>query len=187
MEKITICTTARQEEFCAKFLRWASDGIFSEAARQHEESFKRNLKLLEAEKKVTVYVTTYEELHQLNGLSCPVGGREVWCNLAVPNFLAERLGLEPIGHELGLEVFGQGLHYTVLPQVENGFVICTTACIHEPCRWDNERKLLVVDPYLANAIRLQQKEYGHAQLYPTSHVARSGGRHLYLYKEKAER
>ncbi|HEY4486349.1 MAG TPA: hypothetical protein VJB70_01270 [Candidatus Paceibacterota bacterium] len=187
MNKIQIVTTGNQQEYLQNFLGRAGCGVFSEAAKSHEESFKRSLGPLVAGEKVAVYVTTYQELHQLNGLSCPVGGKEVWCNLAVPNFLAGRLGLEPIGHELGLEVFGQGLHHTALPQVENGFVICTISCNYEPSRWDDERKLLLSDPYLADAIRLEQKEYGHAQLYPTSHVARSGYRHLYLYKEMVER
>lgn len=186
MEKIIVRTTGQQQEFCAEFMRKASSGIYPEAARQQEESFKRNLKVLEVDKEVAVCVTTLRELHLLNGLSTPVGGKEEWHNLAVPNFLADRLGLEPLGHELGLEVFGQGLHYTAPLQVENGFVICTICCTHETGNWDRERKLPVVDPYHAYAIRLQQEKYGFAQLYPTSHVARSSDHNLLLYKEKKD-
>jgi len=192
MEKIQIVTTGKQQEFFQEILVPASrQPGYPEASKRlaidFEGSFKRHLKHLPAGERVTVCVTTFRELHQLNGLSFQVDderkGQTSW-NLSAPNFLAKRLGLEPLGHELGLEVFGQGLHYTVVPQTEDGFVICTINCNNKPVFWDDDQKLLLSDSYHARAIRLQQKKRGLAQLYSTSHVARSSDRFLLLYKEK---
>jgi hypothetical protein len=182
MEKIIIETTGKQAEYAKTLIVEAALDSFEEYEKTLD-SFVQ-LRTLDAGKKETILVTTVRELHMLNGLSMPFTEREVWYNLAVPNFLADRIGLEPLGHELGLEVFGQGLHHTVFPQHEYGWVICTISCNYETCRWDKTKKLSVENPFCSRAIRLEQKKSGHVNLYPTSHVARSGDRMLLLYKYK---
>lgn len=183
MEKVKMITTGKQQEYLEIFLRRSSQGLIPEAAAEQREIFRKRIRPQAAGEEIFLYVTTDLELHQLNGLSCRIGGREEDRNLAVPNYLAKRLGLEPIGHELGLEVFGQGLHYTEIPQVYGGFVICTIKCGEGLAFWDEERKVILSDPYYADAIRLQQEKHGFVQLYPTGHVARSGSRNLMLYRE----
>jgi len=185
MHKFQLITTDRQAEFLESFLDRVTNwnNCIPEAAVQIRSSFKNAVRPLPAGKEVTLYVTHFPELCQLNGLSCPVDDRG-YMNLAIPNFLAERLGLEPMGHELGLEVFGQGLHCTAIPVVEGGYAICSTRANCQPSKWSDDKKHLLYDDYRASAIRLEQKRLGHCIAYPTSHVARSEERMLLLYAKQ---
>lgn len=185
MQKFTLTTTDRQAEFLENFLDEVTDrnNCIPEAAVQIRASFGKQTRPMPTGKKITVYVTHFPELCQLNGLSCPVYDAG-YMNLAVPNFLAERLGLEPLGHELGLEVFGQGLHHTAIPLVESGWVTCSTRANCQPSKWSDDKKHLLLDHYSASAIRLEQKQFGDCTAYPTSHVARSEERMLLLYAKQ---
>jgi len=182
MDKFELTTTGKTSEFLDKFLEVTTRprDMIREVVPQYTASFRKKVRPLGAGKKVTIYVTHFPELCQLNGLSCPVDDRS-YMNLAVPNFLASRLKLEPVGHELALEVFGQGLHYSAIPVVEQGFVICTTRANCQPCEWSDDHQHLLNDSYAASAIRLEQKREGQSIAYPTSHVARAEERMLLLY------
>ncbi len=184
MHTFELTTTGKTSKFLEEFLRITTSprAMIREAVPQYTASFRRKVRPIGAGKKVTMYVTNFPELCQLNGLSCTEDGS--YMNLAVPNFLASRLELEPMGHELALEVFGQGLHYTAIPLVEHGFVICSSRANCQPTEWSDDHKHLLNDSYLASAIRLEQKCGGHCIAYPTSHVARSEARQLMLYVKR---
>ncbi len=184
MQKFTLTTSDRQVEFTQKFLRHAVQGFIPSAIPSIRASFEANLRLLSTGKQVTLYVTHFPELCRLNGLSCSIDDTRTWMNLAVPNFLAERLGLEPIGHELGIEVFGQGLHEIAIPQVEGGFVICSVRANAQPTESGIDDGPLLFSQYFGTAIRLEQKKHGQCVPYPTSHVGRSEERMLLLYAKQ---
>lgn len=178
MNTFELTITGNAREFLEKFLRITTNPMkmIQEAAPRHVASFRQKVWPLEVGKVVTVYVTTLRELFGLNGLSyVEAQGTEATkeAHLAVPNFLAELQGFEPLGHELALEIFGQGLHYSAIPLVKSGFVICTT-------HTNNDRG----DAYSSTAIRLQQEEYGDVVAYPTTHVARYQDRMMLLYVKK---
>lgn len=184
MHKFDLTTTNRQDEFLNQFLVRGTRGFIPEAIPAMRASFKKGVRPIPAGRRVTVYVTNLPELCRLNGLSFPVDDTRSSFNLAVPNFLAKRLELEPVGHELGLEVFGQELHLSAIPLVEGGFVICSTRADCQPCEDRDDQPYLLFSQYRGTAIRLEQKRFGQCVPYPLSHVARPEERMLLLYTKQ---
>ena len=178
MHMFELTTTGNTNKFLEKFLHMTTTPMkmIPEAVPAHTASFRRKVRMLEAGKEATVYVTNLKELFELNGLPySEAQGTEPTKNahLAVPNLLAELQGFEPLGHELALEIFGQGLHHSAIPLVESGFVICATCASSDPR-----------DAYSSTAIRLEQRRYGDVVVYPETQVARHQERLMTLYVKK---
>ncbi len=118
MHKFTLTTTGRALEFLEEYLETA------DTTAGLVEPFRKYTKAPPADKLVSVYATNFSELLKLNGMSHPVENRQD-VHQAVTNYLAEKLGLEPLGTGLGLEVYGQKLHEADLPGDKTQRTICS--------------------------------------------------------------
>jgi hypothetical protein len=118
MHKFTLTTTGRALEFLDEYLETAS------TTAGLSEPFRKYTQAPPADKLVTIYVTDFPELVRLNGMSQPVESMES-VHQAVTNYLAGRLGLEPLGTGLGLEVYGQNLHEADYPGDKTQRTICS--------------------------------------------------------------